>query len=296
MSDRLQGNLPRKGESKTCGVPEPPPVPTSASRVGDRTSANTSGAASLFSLGGKQRVMLPGDSFTCQICQQKLSSRRNLHRHVRMHHQKVNICFVCSAMFPTHFELKTHIKTQNHSTSIFQCPSYNCTKEYRSLLQLQIHCDLTHANLCIRKCNCSIHNKFSPGYCFMCLKNSLWFCRPRPVKQNRAPKLFSHNQRLLSKNKLGSEISSKLESPALHSETSLTPPPQIHHPTLSLSPPPPQTPSPSNSPRSDPSAESTNSSETPLESSKKETAPAPKEESSTDDELELSTEIIFDLE
>ncbi len=296
MSNRLQGNLPRKGESKTRGVPEPPPVPTSASRVGDRTLANTSGAASLFSLGGKQRVMLPGNSLTCQICQQKLSSRRNLHRHVRMHHQKVNICFVCSAMFPTHFELKTHIKTQNHSTSIFHCPSYNCTKEYRSLLQLQIHCDLTHASLCIRKCNCSIHNKFSPGYCFMCLKNGLWFCRPRPVKQNRAPKIFSHNQRLVLENRLGSKIPPKPESPSLHTETCLSPPPQIHHPSSSSSSLNPHTPSPPISPPSGPSAESTNSFETPLESSKEETAPAPGEESSTDDELELSTEIIFDLE
>ncbi len=59
-SNRLQGNLPRKGESKTRGVPEPPPVPTSASRVGDCTSANTSGAASLIPPGGEQRVMLPG--------------------------------------------------------------------------------------------------------------------------------------------------------------------------------------------------------------------------------------------
>ena len=63
LSHHLQGNLPRKGESKTQAVSEPSAsadfCPEGRSLI---VSNNTSGAASLSSPGGKQRVMLPGDN------------------------------------------------------------------------------------------------------------------------------------------------------------------------------------------------------------------------------------------
>ena len=65
LSHHLQGNLPRKGESKTQAVSEPSAsadfCPEGRSLI---VSNNTSGAASLSSPGGKQRVMLPGEPKT----------------------------------------------------------------------------------------------------------------------------------------------------------------------------------------------------------------------------------------
>ncbi len=159
-SYHLQGNLPRKGESKTRVVSEPSASadfgPECRSLI---VSNNTLGAASLSSPGGKQRVMLPG-KWNCKVCHKEFPSRRNLHRHLKLLHQHKKLCLFCKEMFATHFELKCHIKKFNHQMQSYQCPSYNCPKRYHSLLQLQIHCDLTHPQVCIRKCNCTIHNKF----------------------------------------------------------------------------------------------------------------------------------------
>ncbi len=201
MSHRLQGNLPRQDESKTRGVPEPPPVPTSASRVGDCTSANTSGVAMVHQPGPERRVLLPGKHkiYPCPVCGKMFSDKRNKRRHVKtVHDCKVFTCLKCTKTFSSRTGLQKH-STSSHSNSTFQCPLPSCANYYTTMTKLQYHVRKCSDGVRIRKCSCSLSSKFHPQYCFQVLKNGSFSCTPPPAKNQ--PKGRQLSKQVLKKEK-----------------------------------------------------------------------------------------------
>ncbi len=127
------------------------------------------------------------DLFQCTQCNKTLSTQKILRKHIRTVHSNIRYhCtfFLCQASFASHNGLTKHMATA-HDDSVFLCPDAQCAQKFVTMAKLQEHCNKFHPGNRIKKCNCSITDKFLPQYCIQSHNHKKeWLCIPLPKKKN----------------------------------------------------------------------------------------------------------------
>ncbi len=183
-SNHLQGNLPRKGESKTWAVSEPSASADFGPEGQPLIVSKQSGVAKVQLPGPERRVMLPGNqkTFLCPQCNKTFSDKKNRRRHVKTVHEKQNFnCQVCSKTFASRSALVKHAAAE-HNNSSFQCPLPSCANYFNTISTLQHHVRKCEEGARIRKCACNILSKYHVNYCFQVFTGGKYICTSKPAK------------------------------------------------------------------------------------------------------------------
>ena len=90
----------------------------------------------------KEKIQELVNMLKCQSCDARLSSKRNLARHVKTHKVDniIHKCDICNRNFRLKHYLDKHLKSHKAATRVLEhCKEENCDKEYYSKVALRQH-------------------------------------------------------------------------------------------------------------------------------------------------------------
>nr|XP_061790354.1 oocyte zinc finger protein XlCOF22-like [Nerophis lumbriciformis] len=114
--------------------------------------------------------------FPCKICHKKLSSKRNVQRHMLTHQKpKVFTCVICAESFPTRARLRSH--KRRHADK----PKFDCAE-----------CGITFTKLPRLKRHMAKHTGEKPFACSLCDKKFSWnYALKRHMRAHTSREHFS---------------------------------------------------------------------------------------------------------